>query len=193
MLNTLKLDVDQAMLLVIDVQTRLLPHIHAVEDMLSATAQLIRGVRVFEVPILATVQYTKGLGPTHQAIDQLLTDGKVETLEKASFSTCGDEAVRDKLRRIDRPQVIVTGIEAHVCVQQSVLDLLSMDYRVFVCADAVGSRRLFDRDTALMRMRASGAVMTTVEAALFELCCFSGTRQFKELLDVVKEPEKITV
>ncbi|MFH0981667.1 MAG: isochorismatase family protein [Planctomycetota bacterium] len=193
MLNALRLDADRAMLLLIDVQTKLLPHVEGAAEMLSAVVQLIRGTRVFDLPALATVQYVKGLGPTHPAIERLLKEYRVEPLEKAAFSTCGDEAVRERLRQIDRPQVIVTGIEAHVCVQQSVLDLSSMDYQVFVCADAVGSRKSLDRDTALARMRASGAAVTTVEAVLFELCEFSGTERFKQLLEVVREREKVMV
>ena len=192
MLNAMTLDADRAMVLVIDVQTGLLPHIYRAEEMLSAAVQLIRGTWVFKLPTLATVQYVKGLGPTHPAIAGLLTAHGVETLEKASFSAC-DDAVREKLRRIDRPRVIVAGIEAHVCVQQSVLDLLAMDYQVFMCADAVGSRKRLDRDTALARMRSSGAVVTTVESALFELCQVSGTEQFKQLLALVKEPTRVTV
>ncbi len=193
MLNAMKLDADRAMLLVIDVQTKLLPHIDQAAETLSAAVQLVRGTRIFELPVLATVQYVKGLGATHPALDRLLTENGIETFEKACFSTCDDEGLREKLRQMDRSQIIVTGIEAHVCVQQSVLDLLSMDYQVFVCADAVSSRRPLDRETALTRMRADGAAVTTVEAALFELCRFSGTEQFRQLLEVVKDPEKITL
>jgi isochorismate hydrolase len=154
---------------------------------------LIRGVRVFQLPVLATVQYTKGLGPTHPAIEGLLGECDVHPLEKTAFSACGDATVRDRLRQIDRPQVVVTGIECHVCVGQTVLDLLAIDHQVFVCADAVGSRRPFDKEMAIARMRASGAQVTTVEAALFELCNDSGTDQFRQLLDVVKAPQKVTV
>ncbi|MCP4592249.1 MAG: isochorismatase family protein [bacterium] len=186
------LDAERAMLLVIDVQTKLLPYVCEAEDMLTATAELLRGTRVFKLPMLATTQYVKGLGPTHPAIDRVLTEFGVETIEKASFSAC-DEAVRARLREIDRPQVLVVGIEAHVCVQQSVLDLLAMEYQVFVCADAVSSRRSLDRDTAIARMRACGATVTTVESALFELCGLSGTDAFKQLLDVVKAPERISL
>lgn len=193
MLNAKMLDADRAMLLVIDVQSKLLPHITGAQDVLAAMVQLIRGSRVFDLPALATVQYVQGLGPSHAAIAGLVSEYGIEILEKAAFSTCGDEPVREALRRIDRPQVIVAGIEAHVCVQQSVLDLASMDYQVFVCADAVGSRRPFDRDTALARMGAAGATVTTVEAALFELCQVSGTDRFKQLLSVVKERPSVTL
>jgi isochorismate hydrolase len=188
MLNPMKLDADRAMLLVIDLQTRLLPEIDAAEDVLGATAQLVRGAAVFSLP-----QYVRGLGPTHPMIDDLLRKSGVETIEKMTFSSCGAEPVREKLRAIDRQQIIVAGIEAHVCVLQTVLDLVAMDYQAFVCADAVGSRHELDYDLALARMQHSGATVTTVEAALFELCHASGTDRFKRLLEIVKSPEHIRV
>jgi len=115
-----------------------------------------------------------------------LTDAGVAPIEKATFSVCGDDAARSRLNEIDRPQTIVAGIEAHVCVQQTVLDLLAMDSMVFVCADAVGSRFELDRETALGRMRQAGAVISTVESVLFELCHESGTDRFRKLLEIVK-------
>ena len=94
--------------------------------------------------------------------------------------------MRDALIKLDRNQVIVVGIEAHVCVQQTALDLLSRDYDVFVCADAVGSRGSVDYEMSLGRMRQEGAYVTTVESVLFELCDESGTTRFKELIEVIK-------
>ena len=87
---------------------------------------------------------------------------------------------------MDRPQVILMGIEAHVCVQQTALDLCAMDYHVFVCADAVGSGRRLDFKCALHRMRQAGAFITTVESVLFELCRRCDTRDFKKMLDIIK-------
>jgi isochorismate hydrolase len=106
---------------------------------------------------------------------------------KDSFSLCGDEAIREVLRGIDRPQVIVCGIESHVCVQQTVLDLLSMDHGVWVCADAVGSRRELDHRTALERMGRAGANVTTVESAMFELCEHRTSAMFKPMLELIKQ------
>jgi nicotinamidase-related amidase len=185
-LNALKLDTDRAMLLVVDLQTRLLPHIDGAEDITRAAAKLVRGAALFELPILATTQYVKGLGPIHETVAGLLADVQAPMLEKATFSVCGDAAMKAKLAEIDRPQIIVAGIEGHVCVLQTVLDLLSMDHAVHVCIDAVGSRNEMDLEVAISRMQQAGAVVTTVEAALFELCYESGTDRFKSLLELVK-------
>jgi nicotinamidase-related amidase len=186
MLNAMKIDADRAMLLVIDLQTKLLPHIEGSPEVLEAAAKLVRGAQLFGLPIMATSQYVKGLGPLHDAVAAPLAAAGVDIMEKSTFSVCADEAMRQHLTRIDRPQVIVTGIEAHVCVQQTVLDLLSMDCAVWVCADAVGSRNELDLELALARMQQAGAAITTVEAVLFELCHVSGTDRFKRLLDIVK-------
>ena len=99
---------------------------------------------------------------------------------------CGFDPIRVAMNEIDRPQVIVVGIEAHVCVQQTVLDLRTMDYDVFVCGDAVGSRTATDYQVSLQRMRDAGAVLTTVESAMFELCERCDTDRFKQMLKVVK-------
>jgi isochorismate hydrolase len=186
MLNALKVDPDRAMLLVIDMQTVLLPHIEGSDEVLVAASRLVRGAHLFEIPIMATVQYAKGLGHTHDIVAGPLADANVEVMEKSTFSVCADDPMKARLAEIDRPQVIVTGIEGHVCVSQTVLDLLAMDCQVFVCADAVGSRRDLDLDIALTRMQQAGAHITTVEAVLFELCHISGTDQFKKLLAIVK-------
>jgi isochorismate hydrolase len=186
MLNALKVDADRAMLLVIDLQTKLIPHIAAADAVVRAADKLVRGVRVFDVPMMATVQYVKGLGPITEPVAAALEAAGVSPMEKTTFSACGDDAMKRRLIDIDRPQVVVVGIEAHVCVQQTVLDLLAMDYAVYVCADAVGSRHALDHDVALRRMRQAGAVITTTESVLFELCHESGTERFRRLLEIVK-------
>jgi isochorismate hydrolase len=186
MLNAMKVDADRAMLLVIDLQTKLIPHIADADDVVRAADRLVRGVCVFDVPVMATVQYVKGLGPITEPVAGTLEAAGVSPMEKTTFSVCGDDAMKRRLIDIDRPQVLVVGIEAHVCVQQTVLDLLAIDYAVYVCADAVGSRRASDWDVALRRMQQAGAVVTTAEAMLFELCHESGTARFKKLLEIVK-------
>jgi nicotinamidase-related amidase len=186
MLNAMKPDVDRAMLLVMDLQTKLLPHIDGAREILAAADRLVRGARLFQLPILATCQYVKGLGPLDDHVRRPLEAASVRALEKVTFSACADEAIKHRLIEIDRPQAVVTGIEAHICVQQTVLDLLSMDYAVYVCADAVGSRHELDLDIGLARMQQAGAAVTTVETVLFELCHVSGTDRFKKLLEIVK-------
>lgn len=192
MLNARRLDPDRAMLLVIDFQEKLLPRIDGCERMMQAARLLIRGVSIFELPVVVTEQYPKGLGSTDAALARDLEDAGAEFKEKMTFSSCGDRAVRTKLRELDREQIIVSGIETHVCVQQTTLDLLSMEYQVFVCADAVGSCRKTDYSFSLDRMLQAGAVMTTAESVLFELCGQCGTPRFKTLIELIKAPREVT-
>ena len=186
MLRGDQLDADLAFALVIDLQEKLLRTIGDHQRVITAAAKLLDGVRIFDLPVLATEQYPQGLGPTHGSIRGRLDSCGATVLVKATFSACDEEPVRRAIRAIDRPQVILIGIEAHVCVQQTALDLRAMDYDVFVCADAVGSRGRLDYDFALQRMRQAGALVTTVESALFELCNRCDTERFKAMIKVIK-------
>jgi nicotinamidase-related amidase len=169
-------------LLIVDVQEKLIPHISSARSMIESCRKLIRGAQVLGVPVTATEQYPQGLGATVPELAELLG----ERPEKLRFSSAeavgwGTAAEQDD----DRDKVIVAGIEAHVCVQQTVLDLLSLGWRVYVPADAVASRHEFDRKIALRRMADSGAVITTAEAVLFEICEVAGTPEFKEISRLV--------
>lgn len=186
MLRPDRLDGDRAFVLVIDIQTSLLPLIFNRDQIVQCTRKLLQAARIFELPVLATEQYPQGIGSTDERVAAELQACDAELLEKLTFSSCGEEPLRAALNRIDRPQVVVVGIEAHVCVQQTVLDLLAMDYDVFVCADAVGSRSPFDYERALSRMQHQGAAVTTAESAMFELCERCGTDSFKTMLKVIK-------
>jgi isochorismate hydrolase len=181
-----QLDIERAMVLVIDVQEKLLQSIVGGERVIAAGRKLLDGVAVFELPVLVTEQYPKGLGPTHATIRAALAQSKAKVLEKPTFSAWADANVREALLAIDRPQIIVTGIETHVCVQQTALDLRSRDYDVFVCADAVGSRGRVDHEVSLDRMRQAGVLVTTVESVLFELCQRCDTARFKAMLEIIK-------
>lgn len=174
---------ESAVVLVVDIQDRLAPAIHEVDGLMAAAGKLLQAAQVLGVPIVATEQYPAGLGRTCEAIQRVW--GQVRAIEKTRFSACVDE-LNEALARLDRPHVLVVGMETHVCVQQSVLDLLRRGYRPYVCADAVSSRRALDRDIALGRMRSAGAVITTVESVIFELLGQAGTPEFKEVLKVVK-------
>lgn len=180
-------DVERAMVLVIDVQEKLLPLISGCERVVAAGRKLLEGAKVFDLPVLVTEQYPKGLGPTHAAIREACAKNRAMVLEKPTFSAWADAGVREALLALDRPQIIVAGIETHVCVQQSALDLRSRDYDVFVCADAAGSRARVDHDMALDRMRQAGVVVTTVESVLFELCQRCDTAKFKSMLEIIKQ------
>ena len=170
-------------LLVVDMQDKLLPAIHEAEAVTAAVGRIIRACRVLEVPILVTEQYPAGLGPTCSAVKQLL--GTVKPVEKLRFSACV-EPVMAQLAKLGRTDILVVGIEAHVCVQQTVLDLIRAGHVPHLCADAVSSRRVLDRDTAIARMRQAGAIITTVESALFEIQTQASGDTFKPLLKIVK-------
>lgn len=174
---------DTSVLLVVDVQDNLLPAIHEADRLVEADLKMIQAARLLGVPILLTEQYPKGLGRTCATLLECL-DG-VPPIEKTRFSGCVEPVVR-RLQELARPNVVVVGIEAHVCVQQTVLDLLHLGYTAYVCADGVSSRRPFDRDTALKRLARAGAVVTTCESAIFELMGEAGTDTFKQMLKIVK-------
>ncbi len=174
---------DGTVLLVVDIQERLLPAIFEGDRCTDAAVGMVRAAQVLALPILVTEQYPAGLGPTVERLRAVL--GAVPVFEKTRFSSCID-TVLAQLRELDRPSLLVVGIEAHVCVQQTVLDLLRLGWRVYVCADAVSSRRPLDRDTAIARMREAGAIITTTESAIFELLGEAGTETFKKILKIVK-------
>ena len=186
MYNPRKLDPDLAMVLVVDFQERLIPVIMGGEEAAVEAAKLVRGANLFEVPVMATVQYVAGIGETTPIIAEELKAGGVEVLEKNTFSVCEDDAMKKRIGEIDRPNVVVCGIESHVCVLQTVLDLIALGHTVYVCPEAIGSRRERDKQTAMIRMQQAGAIMTPVESVLFEFCHVSGTERFKKLLKIIK-------
>jgi len=175
------LDAQRSTVLVIDVQKKLLPAIADHATVAANTAWLVRVAQKLGIPVAATEQYPRGLGPLDDSIRALLPDAAVAT--KNHFS-CVAAGCLSGLPGTDRAQVVVAGIEAHVCVLQTVLELIEDGREVYVVADAVGSRRPADRDLALARMRQEGARIVTREMAAFEWLKEAGTPLFK---DVSKE------
>ena len=170
-------------LLVIDVQEKLMPKIPGSGTLVRDIAFLIDAARVLGIPVQATEQYPRGLGPTLPELARRLP----ERPEKVAFSCCAIPAVVETFRREARPKILLAGIETHVCVLHTVLDLLALDFRVYVAADAVGSRYRVDHDFALRRMEQAGAILTTSEAAVFEWVGQAGTPRFKEISRLVQE------
>ncbi|MFK7820976.1 MAG: hydrolase [Planctomycetaceae bacterium] len=173
-----------ARLLVIDMQEKLVPAIFEHTSVLNACHDLAKAAEILRVPILATEQYPKGLGPTVSPLCDYLSS----PIEKLRFSAAealgwntdvGDEGTSQN-------QVVVIGIEAHVCVQQTVLDLISQGFTVFVPVDAIGSRFPIDRDVAIQRMRDFGATITTTESVIFELCETAAADEFKEISKLIR-------
>lgn len=175
---------ENAICLVIDVQERLFPYIWENETLKNNIARLAEGLKILQVPIIVTEQYTKGLGATLPEIAVACSDA--EKLEKMAFSCCDDNGIYSAIQLSEKKQIILCGIESHICVQQTCLDLLAAGYTPVVIADCVSSRKLSDKETALMRMRKAGAIITSYEAILFELCRFAGTDSFKAISKIVK-------
>lgn len=179
-----KMNKDDSLLVLIDFQERLMPAMNDREDLEENTIKLVKGCKVLGVPQLVTQQYTKGLGPTVFGIDEAL--GEYECIEKTSFSAMGEPDFVDALEKTGRNTVILAGIESHVCVQQTALDLLEKGYGVFLIVDCVSSRSSYDKKYALKRMSNAGITNTTCEAVLFELCKGSREPGFKEISSLVK-------
>jgi nicotinamidase-related amidase len=170
-------------LLVVDVQERLVEAIAGHRRVVWNIRRLIDGARVLGLPVAASEQYPQGLGPTVPELAQRL--GEVPS--KVTFSCRGCPGILDRLQEQDVHKLLICGIEAHVCVQQTVIDLLADGWRVYVAVDAIGSRFPIDCHTAIARMDSAGATLTTTEAALFEWCRVAGTPEFKQISRLVRE------
>ncbi|MGZ5332411.1 MAG: isochorismatase family protein [Solirubrobacterales bacterium] len=176
-----KLDPKRAALIVVDVQEAFRKAVPEFEDVAAASAVLVRGADAVGIPITVTEQYPKGLGATVEEVAGHLP-GDVTPLEKLRFSA----AEADGFDLAGRDQALVCGIETHVCVNQTVLDLIDQGVEVHVARDAVGSRTAENRELGLAKMEGAGAVVTSVETALFELLGGSDHEAFKQVQALVK-------
>lgn len=167
---------DQSVLLVVDIQERLLPHIHEGERVLENAIWLVRLAQRLGVPVLASEQYPKGIGHTHAGLRALIPATAIA--EKLHFS-CTAAQCLNGLPGFERRQVVIAGTEAHVCVQQTALELKWQGRQVFVAADAVGSRRPSDKELALARMRSHGIEIVSREMIAFEWLGQAGTELFR--------------
>jgi len=180
----MKIIQEETAAVVIDIQERLLPHIFQWEQTLQNCLKLIEGLQVLSVPIVVTQQYTKGLGPTDPSIVNRISG--FSHIEKITFSCCGEPAFMDKLSSLGKKNIILCGIETHVCVLQTCIDLLEEGYIPVVVEDCVSSRKPDDKAVAIARMRQEGARISTMESILFELTQVSGTETFKNISKLVK-------
>jgi nicotinamidase-related amidase len=175
---------DETLVLMVDVQGRLSEIMTDAPAYRDNIRKLLAAARVMAVPVLAAEQLPEKLGPTAPELAELVPAER--RVRKSAFSCWGEPALRERVAAEGRRSVLVTGIEAHVCVSQTVHDLLSEGYAVQVAVDAVSSRRASDRDVALERMRTAGATLTTVEAAVFELLGRADAPEFKEVHRLLK-------
>jgi nicotinamidase-related amidase len=175
---------DDTVAFVIDFQERLYPFIHEYEKLTMNVVRLIKGLNVLGIKMIVTEQYSKGLGHTIPEIQEAL--GNYEPVEKSTFSSCGSKEVYDNLIQFEKKNVIVIGIESHVCVLQTTIDLIAMGYKPVLIEDCVSSRNINDKIIAIERMRQEGAIVSTYESLLFELCEVSGNDMFKAISKIVK-------
>ncbi|MBE0571200.1 MAG: hydrolase [Ignavibacteriaceae bacterium] len=175
---------ETAALLIIDIQERILPVINNYQMVVDNTIKLIKGFKVLGLPIYYTEQYPKGLGSTTKSILNEL--GDLKPFDKMSFSCSGAGELFNEFKKKNLSKIVVCGVESHVCVQQTVLDLIENGIQVNLAADAVSSRKENDYRTAVERMRDHGTEITTTESILFELLNVCGTPQFKEISKLVK-------
>lgn len=182
-----------SLLLVVDIQEKLAPAIDGSERVIANSIRLLEAARQLGVPAFVSEQYVRGLGPSLEAIRAAAT---IETtagsgvgarfFEKTHFSCAAEPGVLEQLRAVSRPQAILTGTEAHVCVLQTAFGLHDAGFEVFVVADAVASRHPDNRSAALERLRAGGIHIVTTEMVLFEWLHQAGTDEFRALLPLLK-------
>ena len=178
------LTTDSTIFLLVDVQGKLAHSMHAREQLFGNLKKIIKGMRVLEVPIVWAEQNPNGLGPTVPEVAGLL--GDLQAMPKYSFSCYKNEDIRQSIEALNRPNVLVAGIETHVCVYQTVRDLIKASYNVQIVADAVSSRTIDNKQIGLEKCRNSGAEVTSVETVLFELLDVAEGERFKKILDIVR-------
>jgi nicotinamidase-related amidase len=178
------LDEKDCCLVVVDVQGKLAGLMHDKENLFKNIRILIQSATILDIPILWCQQVPSSLGPTVPEIAELL--GGCEPINKSSFSSCGCEEFNSKLEELGRKQVLLCGIEAHVCVYQTAVELIERDYEVDVIADAVSSRTPDNKQIGLNRMTEEGARISCTEMALFEILRTADHPQFRQIAKLVK-------
>jgi len=179
---------DKSQLLIVDVQEKLLDAISGKDRVVERCVRLVRAARTLDVPITLSEQYPQGLGPTVDLIREAVANAGF-VIDKVEFSCLRNAKLRDRLhelRRQGRPQVVIAGTEAHVCVMQTAIDLEGQGFETFVVADAIGSRSNVNRKRAIARLLKAGADIVDSEMVLFEWLERAGTPEFKELQALVK-------
>jgi len=176
------MNADDTAVIVVDVQEKLLPVMDNKADLLSSIELLVKGAGVLSVPVFFTEQYPQGLGKTVSS----LSNDQASVFEKKMFSLRQCTQLLKQLSDSNIHNVLLVGIEAHVCILQSALDCIAAGFNVVICVDAVSARRPQDKDTALRRLDSSGVTLTTVESALFEWCETADHPQFKAISKLIK-------
>jgi len=184
MLRDSLLTKDGTVLVVIDVQEKLYAKMEEKERIAENICKLIRFADILDIPIVITEQYPKGLGPTIPEIRELTST--IKPIEKVEFSCLASSAFRERLAEIHAKNLVLTGIEAHICVAQTAIEAVMSGYGAYVVYDAVSSRRREDKNVAIERMRQQGVTIVTSEMLMYEILRKAGTPEFKRILELVK-------
>lgn len=175
---------DKTMGVIVDIQERLFPHINGHDQLARNVEILIKGLQTLDVPLVISEQYKKGLGNTIDSIEALVED--VPHIEKMSFSCCDEPKLMEEIELSSKRFVILAGMEAHICLLQTAIDLLERGYYPVVVEDCVSSRNPANKQNAIERMRKEGVIVTSYESVLFELCRYAGSDAFKIISKLVK-------
>jgi len=185
--NRTLLSPTDTVLVVVDIQERLVPVVLDRDEIVWNSRRLIDGAKLFDVPVVVTEQYPKGLGPTMPELLAAMPEN-TPVVEKKSFSACLASEFLDEIRRHESvDKILLVGMETHVCILQTALDLMSLGYEVHLVADAVGSRFVGDMRIALRLLESSGVMLTTTESVLFQWCRTTDAPQFKAVSRLVCE------
>jgi nicotinamidase-related amidase len=175
---------NSTILVIVDVQGKLAHLMHEKQALFEGLRRLVKGIKILGIPILWAEQKPESLGPTIPEVADLLPD--MQPISKSSFSCCRNDRFLRALKNQNRNQILLVGIETHICVYQTAVDLLNLGYEVQVVTDGVSSRTSENKQVGLQKMRDAGASLTSTETALFELLEVAEGPQFKEILKIVK-------
>lgn len=176
---------EDTMALIIDYQERLLPVIHNPDTLIHNSSILVKGLKALNIPMVVTQQYTKGIGMTVPTIVEAVGED-FTYYDKVTFSCAEDPTIFEKIEEIGKKNIIICGAEAHICVLQTVIDLVAKGYHVILVEDCIGSRKENDRVMAVQRASGEGAILTTYESILFELTRVAKTDVFKVISKLIK-------
>ena len=178
------LEIENTVLFVIDIQGKLAHLMQDKEILFNNIKKMIKIARIMDIPIVWVEQYPEGLGPTVPEIAELLDSAG--PIKKTEFSCCKNKKFINKVKELNKPQLLLSGIETHICIYQTSMDLLQSGYEVQVLADAVSSRTKANKKIGLDRIKTSGGVITSTEMAVFELLKVAGGDKFREIIKIIK-------
>jgi len=180
----MRINVEDTVFCLVDVQERLYPHVTNKDEIEKNLITLVKGLKIHNVPFIVNEQYKKGIGETIPSLRELVDEDP--HFEKTSFSCCKNESTLEALKSSNKKVVIVAGIETHVCVLQTCIDLLEENFQVVLVTDCVTSRKQNDTDIAIKRLIQAGVIPTTYESLLFELTVNAKSPVFKEISSLIK-------